>query len=665
MEDVDVVGDIASRRRRAHAGDDSARQLCPCIHWAAKYTVVHLPTCPVANLLREPVWVRPWLDLETYLQDPRQFHTQRHTVATRIPPIGIPCVDVWTRVDVTQADHAAAARAKRDALLEGGKRRLDRFVDIINYARQEISDCNLVYPVVDEILHYYFAQLHALIAGEACYTVHAAALHAYTRTTPKKQQSFMICGRQAGKTSAGGLLLAALLCCADGGDLCRLYASKQDQAALILDATRTIYNKLPDHLRNPRIWKDNHHGFSVISEYDGIEAVITANCSNVKGVRGHAPKLIFLDEFMLIEKDFMENHINAILGKDNRPLIAVSTPGEPGCYMLNLCLDIRDNPEQYPFCHLLNYSMVCDRHRAAGTPLLCRDNLHYLPPWRSSAKVRDTIKRYGEAGAENCLKEIFGEPMQGGERLFNVQMLKDTFKRARVPAHRIEPAGRTIYISFDPAKGGGCELGIMTCCWGIDGVFYILGLEGFLTNRNANMQDITTIVLEHVAKLRALFPRWSVASTLVPFSEDNGNKVISNSLAGLILDRPECAPAQSYVGYKLDCSRNSRGVQTTHDVKEDMVVQLQELMVDGRIQICEDVFTTGRRSCKQAELRSTADTLLGVLCQQLINFHYDDKNHITGIVADGDKDDIAMAFLLAIYWSRDVRRRYPQLLGWR
>lgn len=676
------------KRSRIVDGDEDEPQakrpvvhrICPCLDWSNTITTValkHWDTCPLTT---PPSW-KPWFDVETYVADPNQFHTRRRLEqtthvsvaadeATPITTSSLIDAIEWRSLQSRQtvASSSVIATDPVAELLAQGKARLDRWVDIVNWCRVNIPECDKVYTVVDETLHYWFAQIHQLIVGEKCYKAHAAALHRYTGTSPKKQQSFMVCGRQAGKTQNAAVMLTALLCCADGGDLADIYATGQLQAALILTAVIEIYGKLPNHLRNKQQGRQNQSLFSVISDYDGLECRVAAMCSTVRSVRGRRPKLIVFDEFMMADQDFWENHVKALLTKDDRPMIAVSTPGEPGSFMLNMCIKIRDRPKEYPFAAFLNYSMVCDKHREANTPLECRCLLPYLPPWRSVAKVRATMKDYGDGSSAVFLKEIMGEPSDGGDRIFDPPMLKDAFfVRPRIALDNLKVSGNTIYIGIDPAKGGFSEVGITSVCWNVENELVLLGMESVLTKK-AKTEDIQAVLKEHVRMLRRLAP-WTETAVLVPLVEDTGgNFTVTNSLADFILER--CEPSHAYVGYSVDKIFRSRGVNTDPHAKGSMVTQLQTLMRAGHLRVADAFFTTGiRNAYTQLGKGTSPQGMLQLAVDQLTNFHYEvtksgKSERITGKVGTGkeEKDDAAMSLCLAFYWSVFCRNRNPTIL---
>ena len=70
----------------------------------------------------------------------------------------------------------------------------------------------------------------------------------------------------------------------------------------------------------------------------------------------------------------------------------------------------------------------------------------------------------------------------------------------------------------------------------------------------------------------------------------------------------------------------------------------------------------GSRNAIQSTGSSQPQELLALLLSQMTNLFYDEKKHITGKLGPGFKDDLAMAFMLAIYWSNKLRTSMPSLV---
>ena len=633
--------------------------MCPCLHLPPVEVAAHYSTCPVVAIARRPTRMHCWFDWQARMQDPLTLHSCSRSQLGQRQAI----TPDMTR-DMFQAQRARlelnnSSTSGTSSLLTQGYARIDRFMKVVNFARSNVDDCKKVYQVTDDLIRHYFAQCLRIIVGETCYIAHGAALHRYSGTTPVPQQSYAMTARQAGKTTNCALFLAALLCVADGGCLFLLYATNQAQASLVLKALKKIYYALPMGLRPAKITKENDHVFGVTSEYDGTEAYIQACSSNVDSVRGQTAKGVMCDEYMMIEQTFFDLHIRALMTVTNRVLLCVSTPGAAGSYMMRQSIKMRDHPADFPFSVFKNFSLVCDAHRHDSLPLSCRCRMDMLPPWRTLPVMRQMQAEYGQQGSAAYLREIMGEPVNSGDGIFDPKCLAETFAAPGWSCERFKPAGNVIYIAMDPANGGANEMAIVSFCWTEDARLVILGLDSFST-KATDVPNIRELILAHVRQLRALYPAWSHPASLIPLVEGNNNQIMANTCATVVLQ--ECRPSRSLVGYNVDVHWKSKGVWTTDVMKEIMIREVDELLHEGRLLLCDQLYTTGRRSVDHQTPSSGGNGMRDILHEQLRNFHVDLKKRITGKISMQDNDDLGMAMCIGVYWSKACRREHSDLV---
>ena len=67
---------------------------------------------------------------------------------------------------------------------------------------------------------------------------------------------------------------------------------------------------------------------------------------------------------------------------------------------------MKNNPIQYPESCVLDFSLVCQKHRNDDTPMLCRCKLENLPPWKNVAAIRQAQGQYGDGNSSDFIQEV-------------------------------------------------------------------------------------------------------------------------------------------------------------------------------------------------------------------------------------------------------------------
>mgnify|MGYP005989893719 FL=1 len=453
------------------------------------------------------------------------------------------------------------------------------------------------------------------------------------------------------------IAVAALLCVADGMDLCKIYARTQNQAVNLLSELKSIFFRLPGSLRPKEILKQNETMLSVRSQSNGLAASVAAAPGNVEGIRGHKPRVIVVDEYQFTLPEFWTQHIWALTQVTSRVLICASTPGEPGSYMAAETNRMKTVPAQYPESCVLDFSLVCQKHRDDDEPLLCRCKLDYLPPWKNVAAIRQAQSQYGDGNTADFIQEVLGEPVSSGTRIFDPKKLAAFFN---MPAINITmpPQGNVVFVAIDPSGGGESELAIASMLYLENSQLVLVGLDSAMTKKLGAV-DICEFVRVHLRKLRQ--HPYICNIVMVPIVEDQGGVPMAQTICD-IFSEPEFLPSVYLVGHKVDASCRSDGVPTTRAIKENMVFLVESLLNEARLKLSTPLTTTGSRNAQMAVGHTPAQNLITLLHVQLGNLFLDDKKHITGKLGPGFKDDLAMAFMLGVYWSNKLRSANPQLV---
>jgi len=613
---------------------DEDTNLCNCLKLAPSNKVTqHSILCPKPYLLTTP------FDFLASIRDPCKFYSNEQTVPR------ISSANPFTQFTAEEIEH------------DPGFERIDRFMSILNFIRSNVQGCTIFYMVTDDLLRHMFAQLLPVIVGDRRFNETPSKYFKYAQLKPVPVRSFITTARQIGKTTTMAIVVAALICVADGMDLCKIYARTQNQAVNLLTELKSIFFRLPMHLRPAEILKQNETVLSVKSDYNGLATTITAAPGNVEGIRGHKPRVIVVDEYQFTLPEFWTQHIWALTQVTSRVLICASTPGEPGSYMAAETNKMKNNPIQYPESCVLDFSLVCQKHRNDDTPMLCRCKLENLPPWKNVAAIRQAQGQYGDGNSSDFIQEVLGEPVSSGTRIFDPKKIANTFTAPGILLLR-PPQGNVIYVAIDPSGGGESEMAIATMLYTYEGQLLILSLDSAMTKKLGAV-DISNFVRQHLRNVRNHMFTQNVV--FVPIVEDQGGVPIAQTICD-IFSEPEFSPAIYLVGHKVDASCRSDGVPTTRPIKENMVFLIESLLNDDRIKLFSEMTTTGSRNAASIIGNSSPIDLIQLLQTQLGNLFFDEKKHITGKLGPGFKDDLAMALMLGVYWSNKLRSSNPALV---
>lgn len=614
---------------------ENVDHLCFCLQLipTANTEQTHIAAC-----LR-PYLIHTIFDFSAHIRDPQKFYPLL-TSATQPAH-----ADPFAQYDTTETS--------RDA----GFERIDTFMTIINYIRTNCQGCTIFYGVTDNLLRHMFSQLLPVIVGDKRFLTNPTKYYKYAQLNQVPVRSFITTARQIGKTTTMAIVISALICVADGMDLCKIYARTQNQAVNLLSELKSIFFRIPLHLRPREILKQNETTLSIVSNANGLAATVMAAPGNVEGIRGHKPRVIVVDEYQFTLPEFWTQHIWALTQVTSRVLICASTPGEPGSYMAAETNKIKNSPHLYPESCVLDFSLVCQKHRNEDTPLLCRCKLENLPPWKNVAAIRQAQGQYGDGNTGDFIQEVLGEPVSSGTRIFDPKKLTAVFQadRFRFDGH---PQGNIIYVAVDPSGGGESEMAIASILYTQESQILILALDSAMTKKMGAV-DISNFVRAHLRNIRKNYKLHGCI--FVPIVEDQGGVPMAQTICDIFSEQ-EFIPSIYLVGHRVDASCRSDGVPTTKAIKENMVFIIEGLLSDMRIKIFDLLQCTGSRNAIQSTGSSQPQELLALLLSQMTNLFYDEKKHITGKLGPGFKDDLAMAFMLAIYWSNKLRTSMPSLV---
>ena len=137
---------------------------------------------------------------------------------------------------------------------------------------------------------------------------------------------------------------------------------------------------------------------------------------------------------------------------------------------------------------------------------------------------------------------------------------------------------------------------------------------------------------------------------IVPIIEANNNSILSLSLLNVF----KAYPPMRMPFLERHFARaiiDNVGVLTTEENKHAMLQFTLSALMDGRLFICSTLTTTGKTSYdKRAKKIAPCDTV-ELLNKELIAMRDLPDGKISGKMDSGQGDDLAMAFMMGLYWA--------------
>ena len=236
----------------------------------------HVMSCPKPYTYTTP------FDFVRYIRNPATFHSSKSEIQGQSQIVSTDPFNQYNTENVMRKDP--------------GLVRIDQYMAVLNYIRQNVQGCTVFYTVTDRLLKHMFAQLLPIIVGDERYNMDPAKYHSYAELKAVPVRSFITTARQIGKTTTMAIAVAALLCVADGMDLCKIYARTQNQAVNLLSELKSIFFRLPLSLRPKEILKQNEGSPLPVEEQVAIIYIGT------KGLCSKVP----VKEMKAFEEEFLE-----------------------------------------------------------------------------------------------------------------------------------------------------------------------------------------------------------------------------------------------------------------------------------------------------------------------------------------------------------------------
>ena len=478
------------------------------------------------------------------------------------------------------------------------------------------------------------------------------------------QNTIWVTNRQQGKTTLLGLIIAAMaLSAAPCKTLACVYSTKQERAAELCRAAKDYLYWMRDGAGKHPYWpvhldRDNERAFSIRRSPGEPASEVLARPRNPDTCRGDNPRFGIFDEIAFTSPGFWYTFALPLLQVRTRRFVCCTTPPPRKSFFDEFSQNVkRANADGDNFFTLINHSLACADCIANDVAADCCHRLGFVPPWKSVMSVTALGKLMPKHKAAEFAAEVFGvmEHRFNGfidERLINAAAAKPLVASL---AHKC----RTIWVGVDPPAHSRSAMGLVAAVVNETGQMIVIGIASV----DASATEIGELqhIVEHWVQNLRNHPFCHPESPLVPIIECNNNEPLSLSLLRQFQKHPPV-----YMPFRKDRFHGGSvsvadgiGVWTTESSKLASLQVAYQAFMEGRISVAAKVIVTNRESIDRKQKAPREEEVIPMLWEQLGRFGYDKRGKVTGKLTEDDQDDIAMAFLMCMYFRLSVLAADP------
>ena len=549
------------------------------------------------------------------------------------------------------ANHEVVIKRQRTTKTRPGAARVVRFISLLAEF-SKVPWANMRFEVNELMLRRLMHSHLPLIAGEY-YDDEKNHLEALVNSPDKSGNVVWITNRQQGKTSTLSRFLAALTILSPvQGSLVCVYSTNLDRATELLKGAKMyIMNMSKTSDVAVEIVQNNERSLTVRTAA-GATHTVNARPRSADSCRGDAPKAAIFDEIAFVTPDFWYQFAYPLLQVGRRVFTCATTPPHFGSFFSLFVDSIKEaNARGDFFFRLINHGLVCDECEKADIAEQCAHRLMLVPPWKSVIRFWKMRTLVPETRLKDFEQEVYGvlRKQMGGylpAKLVDAFVDRPFFKQCK--AGRREP----VYVGVDPPSHQSSHMGIVAVLWGADGSIVCLGAAE-VSALHCDTMQLQAAIGDFVRQLRA--HEWVLQfRTIVPIIETNNNSVLSLSLLNVFKQHPPCH--MPFVDrYFAKNVLSNVGVVTTALNKHAMLQFTFSCLLDGRLFASEMAVTTGRAAYDHSKKRPPMGEMLKLLGKELKSMRDLPDGKITGKLQSGQGDDLAMAFMMTLYWGHCCR----------
>lgn len=624
------------------------------------------------------VWAENGADIRTIEPNAAFTHTLFETKrmcaimpakATSIPnSIGAESAPCVRSVGAMRKKAKMSNPVRRAIDTDVGMYRLKRFMRLLLHLNTA-PWANIVFHINERMIRRLVAShLHLIVGNDHFNSSNRSAMYHLIDANMKldgMQNLVWVTNRQQGKTSTMGKFIAALsIASPAGGSLANVYSTSLDRANELTKAAKQyVVWMMTDEGRHPE-WqtlhfvKNTYCMYTVKATRGGQENTVVSKPKNPDSCRGDAPHSAFFDEIGFMAEAFWYKFALPLLQVTARVCTCTTTPPPADSFFAVFVEKIvARNKEGDYFFMLENHSLACRECIELMEPDQCCHQLHFVPPWKSLLRFTQMRNLIPKRQLATFATEVYGVLHENNACYFPKPLVDAMANRARHTHAFVNKQTPCVWVGIDPAGHQRAEMAMVAMIISPDtSMCIILGVAS-IGVAQCEVSEVQALVRAFLARVREhvlvdrMYP-------LVPIVECNNNEVFAMSIVSSFA---QFAPI--WMPFTADRFRTNIvsgiGVITTHDNKQSMVTQVYQYMFEGRLILAHNPVTVCR-SCIDGRARPIpVDETIEQLCEQLKRVRDHDDGTISGKSASGDNDDIAMAFMMLVYWSICVRATEP------
>lgn len=494
-----------------------------------------------------------------------------------------------------------------------------------------------------------------------------AQLHLISPSTPLAgaQNLVWVTNRQQGKTTTLGKFIAALAIASHaGGQLVAVYSTSLDRAQELAKAAKQYIYWLQtpegacEDYPNVTLEKNNERVF-VVNNGTACNHVV-ARPKNPDSCRGDAPEAAFFDEVGFIDANFWYKFAYPLLQVGNRAFTCATTPPPHDGFFQTFIEQVvkRNKRGDYFFC-MVNHSLACSDCLSLGEPERCVHNLNLIPPWKSLVRFNAMKALVPGSRQRDFATEVYGVIAEGSGTYIPTELVEAAKDRELTVVSTEWPI---VWVSVDPASHGVSDMGIVAFGITVTGVHVVVGMASVNVNKCQTL-EVQQVLAQFLGRIREL-PGVGPGTAIVPIIECNNNEILAMSILSVFKRHgPTWMPftEDRFATYITD----GIGVWTMEENKMAGIQATYQAFLDGRVCFAESMAVADMTAYKSRARPTTRDLMIDLLCLQLSNIQDQPNGTVSGKTQSGDNDDLAMAFMMGVFWALSVRAHEMQTGGGR
>ena len=478
------------------------------------------------------------------------------------------------------------------------------------------------------------------------------------------QNTIWVTNRQQGKTTLLGLIIAAMaLSAAPCKTLACVYSTKQERAAELCRAAKDYLYWMRDGKGKHPYWpvhldRDNERAFSIRRSPGEPASEILARPRNPDTCRGDNPRFGIFDEIAFTSPNFWYTFALPLLQVRSRRFVCCTTPPPRKSFFDEFSQNVkRANADGDNFFTLINHSLACSECIANNVAAECCHRLGFVPPWKSVMSFNALEKLMPKHKAQEFAAEVFGVMDHKYDGFLDERLLKAAAERPMITS--LPKKCRTIWVGVDPPAHSTSAMGLVAVVVGDTAQIVVIAIAS-VDSGATEIGELQHIVDHWIGMVRK-HPFCHPESPIVPIIEANNNEPLSLSLLRKIQEHPPIYMPfrkERFPGKSISIA-DGIGVWTTESSKLASLHVAYQAFMEGRITIAANIVTTNRESIDRKSKPPPEGQPVNQLFEQLGRFGYDKRGKVTGKLTEDDQDDVAMAFLMCIYFRLSVLAADP------